>query len=204
MNLGFPSWHGRLVLVLMSVLCCASVPALVGCSSSRATGPYTSPSDADRDPIRAQALTAQASAYLESDPAKAEGLLREALDADLYYGPAHNNLGVIHLARGDLYSAVSEFEWARKLMPGHPDPRLNLALTLDRAGEVDGAIDAARAAIEAAPEHVPSLVALTSLQLRHGRADAHTAVMLGQIATGTTNDQWRAWAIQQQLELESR
>ena len=38
-----------------------------------------------------------------------------------------------------LYDAAAEFEWARKLMPGHPDPRLNLAITLERAGREEGA-----------------------------------------------------------------
>jgi len=66
---------------------------------------------------------------------RAEDLLRQALVADLVYGPAHNNLGVVYLERGDLYAAANEFEWARKLMPGHPDPRTNLALTLERAGQ---------------------------------------------------------------------
>jgi len=33
---------------------------------------------------------------IDSDPAKAAELLREALTADLFFGPAHNNLGVLH------------------------------------------------------------------------------------------------------------
>ncbi len=139
--------------------------------------------------------------YTDRDPAKAETLLREALAADLYHGPAHNNLGVVLLKRGDLYAAAAEFEWARKLMPGYPDPRLNLALGLDRAGQVDGAIDAARAALEAAPEHVPSLVALASLQLRHDRTDEHTGEVLAQIAGKTDRADWREWAIRQRHRL---
>jgi Flp pilus assembly protein TadD len=54
---------------------------------------------------------------MDSEPEKAERLLREALTADLWHGPAHNDLGVIHLRRNELYEAASEFEWARKLMP---------------------------------------------------------------------------------------
>ena len=33
----------------------------------------------------------------------------------------HGNLGVLYLNRGELYEAASEFEWARRLLPGHPD-----------------------------------------------------------------------------------
>jgi hypothetical protein len=50
----------------------------------------------------------------------------EALSADLFFGLAHNNLGVLYLKEDKLYEAANEFEWARKLMPGHPDPRMNL------------------------------------------------------------------------------
>lgn len=43
---------------------------------------------------------------------------------------------------GWLHKAASEFEWARKLMPGYPDPRLNLAMTLEEAGRIDEASEA--------------------------------------------------------------
>jgi hypothetical protein len=61
----------------------------------------------------------------------AERLLRDALTADLSYGPAHNNLGVLRLKRGDLSEAANEFEWARKLIPEHPDRRFSRAPTLE-------------------------------------------------------------------------
>lgn len=54
----------------------------------------------------------------------------------MFNGPAHNNLGVLFLERGQLCKAANEFEWTRKLLPGHPDPRVNLALTLERAGSL--------------------------------------------------------------------
>ena len=70
-------------------------------------------------------------------------------------GPARNNLGVLLLKQGRLYDAASEFEWARKLMPGHPDPRLNLGLTLEQAGRLDGTLDLYATALEVHPDHVP-------------------------------------------------
>ena len=90
--------------------------------------------------MRAQELSSRAADLVESDPEAAERMLREALGADLFFGPAHNNLGVLYLREGKLYEAAGEFEWARKLVPGHPDPRMNLALTLEQAGQVDEAI----------------------------------------------------------------
>src|SRR5262249_41899058 len=79
------------------------------------TRPYSPQTESQRDPAKAQRLTQEAAAIIDADPAKAEVMLREALTADLYHGPAHNNLGVIFLKRNDLFSAAGEFEWARKL-----------------------------------------------------------------------------------------
>jgi len=57
-------------------------------------------------------LTHEAATLIDADPATAEKLLREALTADLYHGPAHNNLGVLYLKMSPpkLYEAASEFE----------------------------------------------------------------------------------------------
>jgi Flp pilus assembly protein TadD len=91
---------------------------------------------------------------------EAEAILREALAADLYHGPAHNNLGVVYLRQGRLYEAANEFEWARKLMPGNPDPRFNLALTLERAGRTGEALAMYGTALEVEEGHLPSMQAL--------------------------------------------
>lgn len=149
-----------------------------------------------RNPLRAEECTQTALPFLETDPERAERLLREALEADLFHGPAHNNLGVLHLSRGELYEAASEFEWARRLMPGHPDPRLNLAITLERAGRVDEAIDEYRSALEVYPGHIQSIQALARCRLRH-RSEAHDAELtthLREIALRGENEDWRQWA----------
>src|SRR4030095_9624565 len=103
---------------------------IVGGCASTPSGPYSTPSADARDPAKAQKLTMEAADLMNSDPAKAEQLLKQALTADVFHGPAHNNLGVLQLKAGRWYEAANEFEWARKLMPGNPDPRMNLALTL--------------------------------------------------------------------------
>src|SRR5438552_2922038 len=126
----------------------AATCLLAGCGAHRRASPYAPAAEADRDGEKAQKLNAEAAKLMDSDPAKAEKKLREALTADLYHGPAHNNLGVLYLKQGALYSAASEFEWAKKLLPGHPDPRMNLALTLERAGRTDDALATYATALE--------------------------------------------------------
>lgn len=167
----------------------------VGCARP-INGPYQTPSQAARNPLRAQELTQQAAELIDDDPEKAERRLREALRADLYHGPAHNNLGVVYLTQSKLYEAANEFEWARKLMPGHPDPRMNLALTLERAGRIDEALATYGAALEVYPNHLPTIQALARLQLRHRRSDERTPDFLKEIALRGGPD-WQQWARQQ-------
>lgn len=167
---------------------------LGACSASRGSGPYTGIASADRDPQRSRELLLQATKARADDPSETEQLLREALAADLYNGPAHNNLGIIHLSRGELYEAANEFEWARKLMPGNPDPRLNLALTLEQAGQVDESLRAYTAALDVYPGYLPALQGRTRLEIQSNRVAEHTAQALSDIAM-RGDEQWRAWAL---------
>jgi Flp pilus assembly protein TadD len=155
---------------------------------------YQPQTEARRDSLKAQSLTQQAAEILEKDPAKAERILREALTADLYHGPAHNNLGVLYLKQGKLYDAAGEFEWAKKLMPGHPDPRMNLALTLERAGRIDDALTAYSSALEVYPDHIQTMQALARLQVKHGRRDDNTPRYLREVAFRGDSETWRTWA----------
>ncbi len=199
-------------------LASSALATLIGCVSvPESSSPYSPQSEAARDPLGAQALTLEAADLLnnlsdgrnhdqghdqnhdqDSDRASrlnlAEKLLREALAADLYHGPAHNNLGAVCLKQQKLYEAAGEFEWARKLMPGHPDPRMNLALTLERAGRTDEAISTYRTALEVYPGHIPTYQALTRLQLRKNKPDEQTRPMLQAVALQGESQPWREWA----------
>ena len=179
---------------------------LAACSLSR-IGAYSTPSEHQRNPLEAQRLTQKAAAQMNEEPDSAESLLREALRADLYHGPAHNNLGVLLLKKKDLYGAANEFEWARKLMPGHPDPRVNLALTLERAGRTDEAMKTYEAALDVYPGYMPAIEAVTRLLVRRGSgagADRHMTYSeeelranLSEIAMRGSSERWRRWATEQ-------
>ncbi len=179
-----------------------------GCSGTR-SGPYQPASERSRDTEQAQKLTQQAAKVMrEEDGAealdRAEKLLLDALTADLYHGPAHNNLGVVYLQKGMLYEAANEFEWARKLMPGHPDPRMNLALTLEQAGQIEQAIETYMTALETYPGHMPTIQALTRLELYEQRQIPETIDRLNLIALRGDSDVWQAWAQQQLARLSAR
>ena len=65
--------------------------------------------------------------------------------------------------------AANEFEWARKLMPGHPDPRVNLAMTLEMAGKVVEELASYGAALKVYPDYPPAVQGIASLTLRAGK-----------------------------------
>lgn len=164
-----------------------------GCHRAASRSPYTADADAPRDPEAARGLVARAKQQWKQDPNEAEKLLREALAADLFNGPAHNNLGVMLMERGELYEASGEFEWARKLMPGHPDPRVNLALTLEKAGKTDDALQAYDSALAVYDNYLPALKGKARLQVMTGRTGKDTIPALEEIAL-RGDESWRAWA----------
>lgn len=183
----------------------ALTASLAGCSATRQgpSSPYASQSGVSRNPVEAERLCREAADFIDSDPHRAESLLRQALSHDLFHGPSHNNLGILYLNRGQLYEASAEFEWARKLMPGHPDPRVNLALTLERAGRSQEAIEMYRTALSTVPEHYPALLGLTRLELMTGAPSADTADHLRTISLRSSDPIERDWARSQLLKLGS-
>ena len=169
---------------------------LVACRST-ALGPYTPPGEAHRETVAAELLSRQGAAAMATDLDTAEGLLREALTKDLFYGPAHNNLGVVFLKQDKLYEAANEFEWARKLLPDSPDPRVNLALVMERAGRSDEAFRAYEAALEVAPDCLPATEGAALCAVRHGRDEVRLDGWLRTISLRGETEQWRTWAISQ-------
>ena len=169
--------------------------SLSACQSAKVPdGPYQPVSESQRSSLIAEERNLEAADLIYADPAEAERLLREALTADIYFGPAHNNLGVLYLEQGKLFEAANEFEWARKLMPGAPDPRMNLALTLEVAGRVTDAIAEYEAALEVSPEHVPTMQAMAKLLLQRDRNDVRLPGLFNCIAMRGETEDWRQWA----------
>lgn len=169
---------------------------LGGCRAT-SVGPYTPPPQAERETTVAEKLNREAADLITTDPAKAEAILREAVTKDIFYGPAHNNLGVVFLAEDKLYEAANEFEWARKLMPGHPDPHVNLALVMERAGRNDEAFQSYQAALAAAPECVAAMQGAASLAVRRGESPGALEGWLRAIALSGEDPEWREWARRQ-------
>jgi tetratricopeptide (TPR) repeat protein len=190
--------------IVLGIALAAAALLNCGCKSG-GSGPYQPQTEAARSPLEAERLTLKAVDLMDRSPPKldeAEKMLRQALTADLYHGPAHNNLGVLFLKKGEFYSAATEFEWAQRLLPGSPDPRVNLALTLERAGRSTDALREYATALDIVPEHLAAIQGLTSLQLRTSHTDELTRKRLEIIAMRSDSTQWREWARVQMMLLE--
>lgn len=176
---------GLLAVVILSVGCTKTV-----------RGPYNSDGEQRRDVVQAERLYQACLPILDKDPEQAEQQLREVLGFDLYHGAAHNNLGVLLLKKGKLYDAAEEFVWARKLMPGHPEPRVNLAMTLARGGKYHDAIAAAQNALEVAPGNLWAMQTLAYLQVEQGLVDEQTKTLIADISLRAQDEKWYSWARQ--------
>jgi tetratricopeptide (TPR) repeat protein len=192
--------NARRALAPALIHCVVAVLAPLSCVSSCASAP--SPLSPTHDEARAHELTLEALDVIDSDLPKAEELLQSALKADLYHGPAHNNLGVLYLRQSRLFEAANEFELARKLMPGNPDPRLNLGLTLEKAGLYERAFFAYNAALEVSPSHIRTLQAIARLDLRTARKDDRLLEMLEDVTLRGESAGWRNWAQEQMSRLK--
>ena len=171
---------------------------MFGCRTAPG-GPYSPLAEGARDTIAAEKLNRKAADLIESAPDDAEKLLRDALTKDVFYGPAHNNLGVVFMNQGKLYEAANEFEWARKLLPDSPDPRVNLALTMERAGRTEEAFRGYVAALEVAPECVAAMQGAARIIVTNHRQDDRLPRWLDVIALRGVDQQWRSWALDSSL-----
>jgi Flp pilus assembly protein TadD len=139
---------------------------------------------------------------------EAEQSLRRAIAADVMFGPARNNLGLVYYKQGKLYEAAHEFQYAIKLMPHHPDPRNNLGLVFEAAGQfIEAKLSDAVAAYEEArriePDNPEYLANLARARIRRGDRDETTQKLLEELAFKDSRPNWRDWARMNLLRLRS-
>ncbi len=187
----------RLWFILMA---CA---ALAGCAQSQRSprrAYQTIPANPGRDADRADRDNAQAVDFIEKgDVDKAEAALKRALAADVSHGPAHNNLGTVHLQRGKYYLAAWEFQYATKLMPTQPQPRNNLGLLYERVGRLDDAVAWYGKALDLEPDNPLFLGNSARARIRRGDVGQEVRDLLTKLIEVDVRPEWVAWAQQQLL-----
>src|SRR5690349_4518113 len=93
-----------------------------GCAAHNKSNSVTLTADGKRDTAVAKEENAKAyDLILKGKYDEAEAACRRAIEADVMFGPPHNNLGLIYYHQDKLYPAAWEFQNAIKLMPYVPE-----------------------------------------------------------------------------------
>lgn len=146
------------------------------------------------DTTLARQLNAQGvQAFDEGDLAAAEDLLAQALDADVAYGPAHNNLGRVYHETDRLYKAAWEYQYAIRLMPHHPAPKNNLGLILESVHRLDESVDHYRQAMDLAPDNPEYIGNLVRAKSRRGDASEDLVPLLKELVLKDERAEWKSW-----------
>ena len=179
------------------LLALAALP-LGGCATARrpaARDYQTRQDDPRRDTALARQDNAKAADLIDAgDDAAAEKLLRDALTADIEFGPAHNNLGKVYFRQGKLYLAAWEFQYAAKLMPNQPEPRNNLGLVFEQVGKLDDAVKYYGQAMGMEPDNGQFIGNLARARVRRGDGGGEVRELLDKLVLRDDRPAWVAWA----------
>jgi len=122
---------------------------------------------------------------------------KRAIEADVEFGPAHNNLGKAYFKQKKLYKAAWSFERARKLIPRNAEPLNNLGLVSERAGELDEAVEYYRQAVKLDPENISCRANLARAMILRGDRGNEVRSLLTQIIKEDDRPEWLLWARKQ-------
>jgi hypothetical protein len=125
---------------------------------------------------------------------KAEKHLRDALAADVRFGPAHHSLGVLYYWQRKLYLAAWEFEYAARLMPDRYEPLNNLGLVYESAGKYEQAKSFFLLAREKSKNHPEVISNLARASFRNGTAVDEMRPILEDVLATDPRPHWRAWS----------
>lgn len=180
---------------LIGLLC---LTTLAACKSTptRSQAQYdTLPAEPNRNTERARHLQHQALLHLDAGELDAaEHLLKKALEADVTFGPAHNNLGTVYYQQGKLYLAAWEFEYAAKLMPYLAEPRNNLGMVYEAVGKLEEATASYQQATETEPNNPVLLGNYARALVKQGDKSEALRETLTKIVMTDDRPEWVDWA----------
>lgn len=187
------SGRRRAILALGPVLA-----ALSGCGGPDRRSAYeytTVAEDIARDTEAARRLNTDAAGLIgRGHLVDAEDKLKEALTADITFGPAHNNLGKVYFHQRMYYHAAWEFQYAIRLMPRQPAPKNNLGLVFEAVGKLDDAVEQYDAALLLESDNVDIIGNLARARIRRGDRTPEVRDLLAQIVLKGRREDWVAWA----------
>jgi len=188
-----------------SLLLLCGLTLMCGCNLRREQPPgsyRTVARDPRRDTALARSETSRAKALMAANELeKAEKVLKAALAADLFYAPAHNNLGVVYYRQKKFYLAAWEFQYAARLMPNKPQPKNNLGMVLEAVGRLKEAEQHYDKALAIEPDNAVFIGNLARCRIRLGRRTPQTRDLLQQIILKDTRPEWVQWARRELMDM---
>jgi len=181
----------------IAILTAATAILTTGCNriGSLGTDYTTVDRSSARDTASARKHTLTAVKLIEEgklDEAREE--LKSALAADLFHGPAHNNMGGVHLKQKRYYLAAWEFQYAAKLMPNQAEPRNNLGMVFETVGRLDEAQQWYDKALALEPEEVEIAANLARIHTRKSINNERTRELLAMVVMKDQRSEWVRWA----------
>ncbi len=195
------TFNRTLCIVAVLAACCGC-----GRRADVTAKPYETPAAANsRHSELARARNAEAVALIKAGQLdQAEAVLKDALTADAFFGPAHNNLGTVYYRQGSYYLAAWEFQYAAKLMPTKAEPLNNLGLVFEAVGRMDEAAKHYDEALSLDADCLDATGNLARVYVRQNRRDERTRELLEQVAFRDTRPEWSAWARERLALMTSR
>ena len=118
----------------------------------------------------AQSLRGHASMIRESDPVRAEALLKKAVEADPQSATSYFELGKFYTTRKEYPKAIAAYRKAADLDPNSPDPRFNLGFLYAQTKDYAAAEAAFLKAVSLAPPYLDEVYYnLAMVQNRMGK-----------------------------------
>ena len=125
---------------------------------------------------------------------EAEAMFRNALTADVDFGPAHNNLGKLYFGKRKLYLAAWEFDHAIRLMPDRAEPINNLGLVYEAIRKYELATLQFLEAHQLAPSDPQYLGNLARARFASGDRTSEMRELLEYVVFLDTRKEWLCWA----------
>jgi Flp pilus assembly protein TadD len=136
-------------------------------------------------------------ALKDGDIDEAERRLQDALASDVFFGPAHNNLGHVYFVQKKYYLAAWEFQYAAKLMPNNAEPKNNLAMVLEAAGKPADAVKYYKQALAIQPDNPELIANLARVYVKQKQNTPQTRELLNEIVLKDARSDWTCWASEQ-------
>ena len=155
-----------------------------------------------RNALLAQQRNEEGLAHVEDgDWDAAEASFRAALEADLFYPAAHNNLALCLVRRQRPYEAAWELTFASRLAPHSAGPRNNLGLVMEGVGRLDQAKAYYEQALAIDPDNLEAMGHLARVYVKTDEQGESLRELLRELALGGNEQGWDVWARQQLIRM---